>query len=1039
MSHHHRPPIPKSGTLITTPLLYIARTQTKGLGLFTTHAIPANSILLLEPPLLYIPNAQISSLTPASVAAEETWLPLYQYLNGIVPDALTTKVSELPFSKRFDFYELGWGVWKGTTERSIVWANGWDVEGVTGTVVGNRSCRVNHSCMPNARLSWCTAEEVEDACQRNEEGDESDLGMMSGGLVDEGAVPGPSQHFDDLVTDAPKERMGRLMLWNHEPLRQGEEVTIGYGYAVDELKSLYGFDCACLVCTSQWRPSGTTREVPSHRDKDKDLPPPPYESSANSIYESVGASRTQSCDRLARQRSKGSGIGNLEDEETGGSVYLSCEEPDTSRSDLPLRIPADIFKPSEMDPSSSDSSFVEIEIEIGKSPEPFSSPNNSNSSQHDLLEAKQVNLKKVDNETLRVVNMSKTPTNIHSETEDVFMSQNTADISFQTEDYDLSQITEADVFPSSPATFSKAKANLHKDLPSSPPTHTNNHRSETTNNTSPQRDPTHNLSRIMEESTILSSPHRGIPPTKPATTPSPPIPPKSPLRRSLSLSPQTWVRARTTPIEPPLPPLRSPETLGTLIQIQDSKKHRGFGIFALQHLPTGTLVLHESPLLKLKYPTSSYRAIKHLIPDPLDALVDNLPPAHRSAFQSLHSHTHPTMRAPVYREIIWTNAFTVDAGATAVFEATCRINHACAPNCRWHWKPADRSLGEEEGHMMVWATREIAEGEELTIDYGCTGRELESKYGFRCACEICELSKTLSYEGVGDGSSMSAGVHSGGFSEGGSPVPPPLTTTRRIPRTGSPRPPLSSNPSSILSFPNALSSLLQTASPSTQTSSTFLTPFAPKTTLTLPRRHPETLNTLLSIRPSPLGGLGLFALQPIQSGRLILNESPLISYTTSGDLSALTTTISSLSAEDIELIYALSPTSNPLQTTLNTNPEILPQILHKNAFLRLDGAKKGLFEAACRINHSCVPNSSWVWGQRMLVRAKRAIGVGEEVTISYGLESGERMWREYGFVCECGRGCVNEGRKVEGEGGEEDDEDEDGDEDGEGDGEGGFF
>ncbi|CAG8978399.1 hypothetical protein HYALB_00011097 [Hymenoscyphus albidus] len=1022
MSHHHRPPIPKSRTLITTPLLYIARTQTKGLGLFTTHAIPANNILLLESPLLYIPNTQINSLTPASVAAEETWLPLYQYLNGIVPDALTTKVGELPFSKRFDFYELGWGVWKGTTERSIVWENGWDVEGVTGTVVGCRSCRVNHSCMPNARLSWCTAEEVEDSCGRIEEGDESNVGMMSGGLVDEGAVPGPSQHFDDLVTDAPKERMGRLMLWNHEPLSAGEEVTIGYGYLVDELKSLYGFDCACLVCTSQWRPSGTTREVPRQRDKDKDLPPPPYNSSSNSVYESVGASRTQSCDRLARQRSKGSGIGNLEDEETGGSEYLSCEEPDTPRLDLPQRIPADIFKPTEMDSSSTDSSFVEIEIEIGKSPKTVSSPINSNSSQQDLLEAKQVNLKRVDNEILRLVNMSKSPTNTHSETEDVSMSQNTADISFQTEDYDLSQITEEDVFASSPATFSKAKANSHKDLPSSLTTHTNNHKLEPTTDASPQRDPTFNLSKIMEESTILFSPNRGIPPT---------LPPNSPLRRSLSLSPQTWVLNRTTPSEPPLPPLRSPETLGTLIQIQDSKKHRGFGIFALQHLRTGTLVLHESPLLKLIYPTSSYRAIKHLITDPLDALVDNLPTAHRSAFLSLHSHTHPSMPGPANREIIWTNAFTVDTGATAVFEATCRINHACAPNCRWHWKPADLSLGEEEGHMMVWATREIAEGEELTIDYGCTGRELESKYGFRCACESCELSNTLSYEGEGDGSLMSAGVHSGGFSEGGSPVPSPTTTTtRRIPRKGSPRPPLSSNPTSILNFPNALSSLLQTASPLTQTSSPFLIPFAPKSTLTLPRRHPETLNTLLAIRPSPLGGLGLFALQPIQSGRLILNESPLLSYPTSGDLSSLTTTISGLSKEDIELIYALSPNSTSDHPNPNT-PSPLPQILHKNAFLRLDGAKKGLFEAACRINHSCVPNSSWVWGQRMLVRAKRAIGVGEEVTISYGVESGERMWREYGFVCECGRGCVNENGKVE--------EEEEGEEEGDGEGEGGFF
>ncbi|HJV52842.1 MAG TPA: SET domain-containing protein-lysine N-methyltransferase [Noviherbaspirillum sp.] len=61
------------------------------------------------------------------------------------------------------------------------------------------------------------------------------------------------------------------------------------------------------------------------------------------------------------------------------------------------------------------------------------------------------------------------------------------------------------------------------------------------------------------------------------------------------------------------------------------------------------------------------------------------------------------------------------------------INHACEPNCE---------AREEDGHVFIYALRDIKRGEELNYDYGLTLDErhtpaLKRAYGCLCGAEKC--------------------------------------------------------------------------------------------------------------------------------------------------------------------------------------------------------------------------------------------------------------------------------------------------------------
>jgi hypothetical protein len=109
---------------------------------------------------------------------------------------------------------------KESTELAIVWSNGFSICDEKATGIFDVTSRINHSCVPNARVMWYDAKDEDIAVVKN--GD--DLG------------------------DGGRE-VGRMMVYNSFDLMDGEEITIDYGHGVRWLKKWYGFGCGCGCCT----------------------------------------------------------------------------------------------------------------------------------------------------------------------------------------------------------------------------------------------------------------------------------------------------------------------------------------------------------------------------------------------------------------------------------------------------------------------------------------------------------------------------------------------------------------------------------------------------------------------------------------------------------------------------------------------------------------------------------------------------------------------------------------------------------------------
>jgi hypothetical protein len=172
---------------------------------------------------------------------------------------------------------------------------------------------------------------------------------------------------------------------------------------------------------------------------------------------------------------------------------------------------------------------------------------------------------------------------------------------------------------------------------------------------------------------------------------------------------------------PPNPPLRYPDTLGTLIEIRESN-NKGLGVFALADIPAGTILLSEGPLVTLI--DTGTRA------DPLDAAVASLTPAQTASFFSL-SHYSRNPNESLNRSIIYSNGYSIMQDlATGLFETASRINHSCIPNSAYMWK-------ESVGRMIFWNRCKLVEGEEVTVNYGHKRTYLKRIYGFECDCGGC--------------------------------------------------------------------------------------------------------------------------------------------------------------------------------------------------------------------------------------------------------------------------------------------------------------
>ncbi|KAF2500040.1 SET domain-containing protein [Lophium mytilinum] len=169
---------------------------------------------------------------------------------------------------------------------------------------------------------------------------------------------------------------------------------------------------------------------------------------------------------------------------------------------------------------------------------------------------------------------------------------------------------------------------------------------------------------------------------------------------------------------------------------------KGYGLFATRRIARGTTVILEAPLVVIQPPPltlgQGYEISKML--DSLRAEFAKLSPPNQKRYLALHAHVFPSEEGKErLMPILRSNAFNTGTGL-GLFPIVARINHSCRPNAAYFWS-------ERLGRRVVYAGRDIEEGEEISISYIPllkTTKEREQRlaqYGFTCECEACEASR----------------------------------------------------------------------------------------------------------------------------------------------------------------------------------------------------------------------------------------------------------------------------------------------------------
>ncbi|KAK7447507.1 SET domain-containing protein 5 [Colletotrichum acutatum] len=167
---------------------------------------------------------------------------------------------------------------------------------------------------------------------------------------------------------------------------------------------------------------------------------------------------------------------------------------------------------------------------------------------------------------------------------------------------------------------------------------------------------------------------------------------------------------------------------------------KGLGIFAIAPIPRGTVIIDERPLFTINPGALTpgqgfaFAAIATLV----DQAFAQLDASSRTAYLSCPAHRDPGgADASISREalVFRTNGFTMSSGEIGIFPHIAKLNHACRPNA------GSASVG---ARRVIWAGRDIAPGEEVTITYAPLVQDTDSRrarlaqWGFTCDCAACE-------------------------------------------------------------------------------------------------------------------------------------------------------------------------------------------------------------------------------------------------------------------------------------------------------------
>lgn len=169
------------------------------------------------------------------------------------------------------------------------------------------------------------------------------------------------------------------------------------------------------------------------------------------------------------------------------------------------------------------------------------------------------------------------------------------------------------------------------------------------------------------------------------------------------------------------------------------------------------------------------------------------------------------------------------------------------------------------------------------------------------------------------------------------------------------------------------------------------------------------------VRPSEGKGLGVFALHDLEIGDIVMREAPILKIDPpdyvrgTGYPMALVTELvrrefDNLAPNEQEEVMSLTYHATAAE---EATMDKLGIIFRTNAY-NTDN-QIGLFPKIARINHSCRPNTSYYWSNKLnrrVVYASRKIKKGEEFFVSYiGLlsahEDRQKRLDRYGFKCSC--------------------------------------
>ncbi|KAF2099799.1 SET domain-containing protein [Rhizodiscina lignyota] len=162
--------------------------------------------------------------------------------------------------------------------------------------------------------------------------------------------------------------------------------------------------------------------------------------------------------------------------------------------------------------------------------------------------------------------------------------------------------------------------------------------------------------------------------------------------------------------------------------------NKGMGLVATESIPAGSLIAAYQPVVLVHPEISSF---KNTAEGLIRLAVDQLPPSTSANFLNLSTqYNNPHI---ICSDILKSNSFELAVGPTmhlSLIPEPSRLNHDCGPNAQYY-------LDHSQLTHYVHASREIAEGEEITVSYvdpfaTHAGRQEHlSSFGFTCTCRRC--------------------------------------------------------------------------------------------------------------------------------------------------------------------------------------------------------------------------------------------------------------------------------------------------------------